>query len=121
MSPSWCLDELLCDHFSLSLVQDADQDLGVESLQRLGNVLDISNANVADIGHHVGNVTLAVTDLLADVVVAKDLVDAAQDTRNVLVNVDDSGVASLVLGQGTQVALGQVDTTQSDTLVDVAD
>lgn len=63
--------------------------LTAESLKTVIDVLDLLIFDTANIGHEVGVVASAVGNLLVDVVVAENLVDLSEHTRNVSVNEDD--------------------------------
>jgi hypothetical protein len=63
--------------------------LTAKSLKAVVDVLDLLIFDTANIGHEVGVVASAVGNLLVDVVVAENLVDLSEHTRNVSVNEDD--------------------------------
>lgn len=76
--------------------------------------------DVADVGHQVRNIPARVGHLLVNIVISKDGVDLAQDTGAVGVDENDAD-AVLVGGDGAEGDLGNVDGTESGTLVDVTD
>lgn len=63
--------------------------LTAKSLKAVVDVLDLLILDTANISHEVGVVASAVGNLLVDVVVAENLVNLSEHTRNVSVNEDD--------------------------------
>lgn len=63
--------------------------LTAERLKAVADILDLLVLDTANVGHEVGNIASAITDLLVDVVVAKNLVDFSEDTRDVAMDVDN--------------------------------
>ena len=106
---------------NLRLIQDAGHNTGAESLQAVRDFLNIAELNIRNISHQVRNIALVIGDLLINVVVSQNLVDTLQHTRNVVMNVDDSGVVWLVHGERTKINLWQVNCTKRNTKVNVSD
>lgn len=102
------------------LVQNPCQNSLLDALQFIVQLRDLCFLDIADIGHQVRDFAATVGHLLVDVVVAEDLVDALQHTRDVVVDEDDASVVRLVHGQAAQRDLGHVDGAQCDALVDVS-
>lgn len=103
------------------LIQDAGHDTGAESLQAIRDLLNVAELNIRNISHQVRNIALVIRDLLINVVVSQNLVDTLQHTRNVVMNVDDSGVVWFVHGKRAKVDFWQINSTQCNTKVNVSD
>ena len=82
--------------------------------------LDILGPDVTDVSHEISNVALAIRDLLVDVMVAKDLVDLAQNAGNVTMDIDDACVVGLIQCQRAHCNLGQVYAAKCAAGVDIA-
>jgi hypothetical protein len=95
--------------------------LTAQALQALVQALDVTQVDIADIGHKVSDIAARVGHLLDNVVVAKDRVDLSQDTGTVGVDEDDTDVVLLGGSERSQGDLGHVHGTQSASLVDVPD
>src|SRR5258706_6933108 len=73
------------------------------------NLLDILLTDIRNIRHKVRNTTLGIGELFLDIVVAKDLVDAAEHTGDIRVDVTDADKVALVGGDRSQVDFREVD------------
>nr|POE56575.1 hypothetical protein CFP56_33547 [Quercus suber] len=105
----------------MGLLLHAGTDAAAEVLEALVELGELGGGDVGDVGHEVGDVAARVGHLLVDVVAAEDLVDAAQHAGHVVVDVDDAGVVGLVVGEGAERDLGQVDGAGGAAAVDVLD
>ena len=103
------------------LVKDASEDARAEGVQAVANVLDIVRLDFTNVSHEISDIALGIRNLLVDVVFSENLVDLAQHTRHVAMDVDDTSVVGLIERQRAHGDLRHVDTASGDTLVDVPD
>lgn len=100
------------------LVKDAGGDVRRSAHDARVNLLDVLLLDISNVGHQVRHAALAVRQLTLDVVLSEHVVDALEHTRLVQVNVAETDY--VVANDGLEVHLGEVDSAERSTKVDVA-